>query len=187
MEVFHIVMASVVLALAVYVAMFPRVVYAPVPRTVLFFLLSVLAAVTFGSEVASKFELELPGFCFVTGGAAAVSFGMLGFLTHLTKPAEKIAVFHVDDEANNPVDLEVPGAIEIRLGPSAVQVTKFADKNTLVLIFPEQVEEAELRVKKTNLDPPYIGRVGYAGSRRTTLTLGVDLKQASVARQRNAQ
>ena len=176
MAVFHIVMASVVLVVAVYVAIAPRVVYAPVPRTVLFFLLSVLASVTISSEIASRFELNLPGFCFATGGAAAVCFAMLGFLTHLSKPAEKIAVFHVNDEKNNPVDLQIPGAIDVLLSATGLQVTKFVDRNTLVLIFPEQVEEVELRVKKTNLVSPYFGRVGYGGSRQTTLKLGEHLK-----------
>jgi hypothetical protein len=37
---------------------------------------------------------------------------------------------------------------------------------------------AEIWVKKTTVDPPYIGEVSYAGARQTRLILGQDLLPA---------
>jgi hypothetical protein len=47
------------------------------------------------------------------------------------------------------------------------------------LIFPDQVPEAEIRVRKTADGTPYVGVVSYAGSRQTTLRLGDQLKLLS--------
>jgi hypothetical protein len=70
-------MVIAILGVAVFVALSPRVVYAPQPRVVLYFLISVLVSILLGSEAAARLQLELPGFVFVSSGAAAVCFAML--------------------------------------------------------------------------------------------------------------
>ena len=175
MQVFRIVVMSVVLLLCVYVALSPKIVYAPVPRMVLFFLVSVFLAILFGAEAVSQLQLKLPGFTFVTAGAAALSLGTLWFLTKLSKPEEKIAVFHVLDDQGKPVSLEHKNAYKVLLSSSALQVTTFASGNTLICIFPEQVGEAELQVRLT-ANTTFSGNIGFAGSRQTKLILGKDLK-----------
>lgn len=177
MEVFRIVLLFVVLALGVFVALSPRVVYAPVPRVVLFFLVSLLLAILFGTAAMAQLKLELPGFTFVTAGAGALCLGTLWILTRLAKPEEKIAVFHVYDEAGQPVNLQGQGAFQVMLAGSGLQVTTFSSGvNTLVFIFPEQVGDVELLVKKTTNGKPYTGNISFAGSRQIKLFLGKDLK-----------
>jgi hypothetical protein len=180
MQIFRIVLMGVVLLLCVYVALSPKVVYAPVPRVVLFFLCSALLAILFGTEAASRLELELPGFTFVTAGAAALSLGTLWFLTKLAKPEEKIAVFHVVDEKGQKVSLEHANAYEVLLSGSGLRVATFASGNTLVCIFPEQVGEVELQVNKTT-GRTFSGMIGFAGVRQRKLVLGKDLKSQGAA------
>lgn len=175
MDIFRLVLVGVVLALGVFVALSPKVVYAPVPRIVLFFLISLLLAILFGAEAVAQLKLELPGFTFVTAGASALCLGTLWILTKLSKPEEQIAVFHVYDEKGAPVNLEWEGAYKVLLSSLGLHVTTFASGSTLVCIFPQQVGEAELQVKKRT-DETYVGTIGFAGSRQVKLVLGKDLK-----------
>jgi len=179
LEILRIVMVIAILGVALVVALSPRVVYAPQPRVVLYFLLSVLVSILLGAEAAARLQLELPGFVFVSSGATAVCFAMLWVLNRLSKPEEKVAVFHIDDETGEPVNLEWEGAVKVQLTVLGLEVTKLVSGNTLVLIFPEQVAEAEIRVRKTSGGKPYVGTVSYAGSMRTTLRLGDQLKLLS--------
>ena len=109
----RIVVMLIILGVAVFVALSPRIVYAPQPRVVLYFLLSILPAILFGTEAAVRLKLDLPGFSFISSGAAAVCFAMLWLLNHFSKPAEKIAVFYIYDEHDNPVDLQWKDAVEV--------------------------------------------------------------------------
>lgn len=180
MQIFRLVLMGVVLLLCVYVALRPKVVYAPVPRVVLFFLCSTFLAILFGAEAAARFELQLPGFTFITAGAAALSLGALWFLTKLAKPEEKIAVFHVVDEKGQKVSMEHNNAYEVLLSGSGLRVTTFASGNTLICIFPEQVGEVELQVNKTT-GKTFSGTIGFGGARQTKLVLGKDLKSQGAA------
>jgi hypothetical protein len=176
LETVRILMVIAILGLGLFVALSPRVVYAPQPRVVLYLLLSLLVSVLMGAEAVARLQLQLPGFVFVSGGATAVCFGMFWVLNHFSKPEEKVAVFYIDDEKGEPVNLEWDGAIEVRLTAQGLQATKFVSRNALVLIFPEQVGEAEIRVRKTSDGKRYTGTVSYAGTRRVTLRLGDQLK-----------
>lgn len=179
MEILRILMMIAILGVGLFVALSPRVVYAPQPRVVLHFLLSVFVSILLGAEAVAKLELQLPGFLFVSSGATAICFAMLWVLNHLSKPEEKVAVFYIDDEKGEPVNLEWDGALEVRLTAQGLQPTKFVSSNALVLIFPEQVGEAEIRVRQTGDGRPYVGTVSYAGTRKTTLRLGDQLKLLS--------
>ena len=178
MNIVRIVALSLILAVGIFVALSPSVIYAPTPKIVLYFLISLLPAIMFGAEASSRFEFKLPGFCFTTAGAFAACLGILVVLAHLSKPEEKIAVYHVFDESGQSVALDWNGALEVPVTSQGLTVTKFVDGNTVILIFPEQVGEAELRVKQYSSGPTYSGSVGYAGSRTVKLLLGDQLKVA---------
>lgn len=166
-----------ILCVGLYVALSPSLVYAPVPKVVLFCLISFLPAILFGAEAAAKFDLHLPGFAFTTAGAAAIALGTLLLLSHLAQPEQQISVFRIVDEHRQPVlGLDREGAVEVQLSDTAMTVTKFIDGNHVVLIFPEQVGECDMLVKPLLSGPTYSGKVGYAGNRQSELVLGQDLK-----------
>lgn len=165
----------VVLALGLYVAFSPTLVYAPVPRIVLFFLICLLPAILLGAEASSQFRLELRGFLFTTAGACAVFFGALVLLNYLSKPGEKIVVYQIVDEDRRPVPLNFPGALQVDVTGQAMTVTKFIDNNTLILVFPEQVSAVDISVRKDSFGPVYSGSVTYSGVKSYKLVLGKDL------------
>ncbi len=170
-----IVAIVLVLGLALYVAFTPDVVYAPVPKMVLFFLISIIPATLIGADVASKFSLKLPGIAFTTVGACAIFFAALTMLTKYAKPEEQIAVYEIIDENDEKVPLEW-GAVDIPITHKGMTVTKFVSGNAVALIFPEQVGKVPIRVKKAPAGKTYSGSVTYAGSRTSTLKLGKELK-----------
>lgn len=176
MKVIKVIAIAVILLLGIFIALSPGIFYAPVPRIVLFFLISLLPALLLGAEASSKFQLKLGGFIFTTAGACAVCFGALVLLTHLSKPEEKLAVFQIYDEQNEPIPLDWPNAITVPITNQGLTVTKFVAGNSVVLVFPEQVTVAELRVKKSPAGRTYTGEVTYTGTRISKITLGQQLK-----------
>ena len=165
-----------ILLLGFYVALSPGVVYAPTPKVVLYLLMSLLPAILFGAEAVSKFKLQLRGFIFTTTGAFAACLGLLVLLTYLSKPEEMIAVYQVLDENRQPVSLDWEGALQVSVTERGLTITKFVEGNTMVLIFPEQVGQAEVQVKRSPSGSIYSGQVSYAGSRTSKLYLGEQLK-----------
>ena len=165
-----------ILGLAIYVALAPNVVYAPTPRVVLFTLVALLPAILLGAEAATRFEFKLPGLIFTTAGVFAAFLGLLFLLNYLSKPTEQIAVYQVVNEQNEPVHLDWDGAINVAPTERGLSVTKFIEGNTVVLIFPEQVGQVEMSVKKSESSPIYSGLVNYAGTRTLKLKLGEQLK-----------
>lgn len=172
----RIVAAAVILCLLLLVALSPGLVYAPVPRVVLFLLSSVFLAALIGAEASSRFRLELPGFLFVTGGASALALGTLVLATNLSKPDRQIVVFEVVDERGEKVNLGVFGALEMQRHPSGLQPTYFVSGNSVVLIFPEQVVEQTILVRTTSTGRAYKGVVSYAKPPAAPLRLTEDLK-----------
>lgn len=164
------------LGLGFYVALNPNLVYAPTPRIILYFLISILPALLFGATAATKFQLKLPGFMFTTAGAFAACLGTLFVLSKLSEPKEKIAIYKIVDDKNNPVLIDWNGAINIDPTFGGISVTKFVQGNTVVVIFPEQVGEVEMAIKKSPMGQIYTGTIGYAGSRTSKLIVGKDLK-----------
>lgn len=123
----RVVVLILILLLGIFVALSPGVVYAPAPKVILYFLISLLPAMLFGAEASSKFQLRLPGFCFTTMGAFAACLGTLVVLTNLSKPAEKIAVFHILDESSQSVMLDWAGGVEVPLTDQGLTVSKFVE------------------------------------------------------------
>lgn len=176
----RVVVLVLILLVGLSVALSPALVYAPTPRVVLYFLISLLPAILFGAEVASKFEMKLPGFVFATGGAFAVCLGTLLVLSQLSKPEQQIAVFQVYDEHAHEVVLDWDGAVKVLPDPGGLSATKFVDGNIVILVFPEQAGEVKLQVKKESHGQPYVGTVTYAGNRTSELFLGKQLKLRTV-------
>jgi hypothetical protein len=170
--------AVLALIAAFVIALSPDVLYAPVPRTVLFFLLSLILAIFLGSEAVSQLQLQLPGFIFTTTGAVAVCFASLWVLTYLAKPEHQVVVLHIFAENGDEVSLDHSTAVKV-YSQGAVPVDHLSRGNKLVLIFPEQVGTVDLAIKPDPFGPAYTGQVSYTGTRITRLTLGKELKQAN--------
>lgn len=167
----------VVALVAVYVTLVPNVVYAPVPRNILFLLVALLPAYFVGVRASDNVNINLKWVVAkFTGTMAAVIF-LLILLVHLSKPEQQIAVFEVLDEHDQRVRLDREGAIVIQPGSQGVSATKYVDGNTLVLIFPEQLPSVNVAVRKVYDGPEYRGTVGYGGNRTMTLRLGQELKK----------
>lgn len=165
-----------ILALGGYIALTPGISYAPTPRVILFFIISTIPALLFGSEIKSHFKVTLPGFIFSVAGAGAIFFGALFILDHLAKPEEQIAVFSIYDEDGEELIIDAPGILEVKDTQSGLVVNDFVKRNTLVLIFPEQVTEVEVAIRKIAGSKAYRGVLRYSGNRQMNLTLGKDLK-----------
>ena len=179
MKILQIIAGVLILLLGIYVALNPALVYAPAPRVVLFFLIAFLPGLIFGLEVSSRLEFRLPGIIFTTAGAFAACLGALLIMNHISKPEEKIAVFRILDSNGDSVNLDASSAVEVPVTRAGLVVTKFVDRDTVVLIFPEQVGSAELKIKPNGHGPTYSGDVTYAGSRTYKLRLGTELKTSS--------
>jgi hypothetical protein len=177
MTKFQMICGFLILALIIYVAVRPTVVYAPTPRVILLFAVSTLPALLFGSQVKAQFDIKLGWLVFTTSGIFAACLGVLTVLIHFSKPEEKITVFQVFDEHKQPVNLEAKDAVGVPVTPSGLSVTKFVDGNTIIMVFPEQAGQAELRVKPMSTGPAYVAEVSYAGSRTAKLFFGQQLKQ----------
>lgn len=177
MDKLKIVVILLILFLGLFVALSPGLVYAPTPRVILYFLVSFLPGLLFGAEVASKFDLKMPGFCFTTAGACAICFGALVLLTNLSKPEQKIAVYQIYDQKREPLQLDWSGALTVPVTAEGFTVTKFVEGNSVILVFPEQIGEVDLVVKETSGGPSYVGKVGYTGTRTSKLYLGDQLKK----------
>ena len=175
MAVIRIIAILASLAIAVVVALSPTAVYAPTPRIILYLLASLIPAILFAGELSARLELHLPGFVFAATGAAALALATLIILTHYSKPEAQIAVFYVVDGNDNPVALDWKGAIEIPVSGTGITATRFVDGNALVLIFPEQLSQVDLRIKPSSNARPCVGTVSYAGTRQSKLVLGKHL------------
>jgi hypothetical protein len=165
-----------ILVLLLLVALTPGLVYAPVPRVILFLLSSIFLAVFIGAEASTQFKLKLPGFLFVTGGAGALALGTLFLLVYLTKPDKQVVVFEVLDSSGEKVNLGVFGALELERHPSGLQPTVFINGNAAVFIYPEQLVDQGIVVRTSTGGRAYRGTVSYARPPAVPLRISKDLK-----------
>jgi hypothetical protein len=172
-------MALAIFGLGFYVALKPSVVYtSATPEVVLYFLISLLPAILFGTEATTRFNLRLPGFCFVTGGALAACLGTLFVLSYLSKqsdlskPHEKIGLYHIKDHEGTDVSLD-DDSIDSR-------VKHYVDGNVLILVFPDRLGEVDMAVKQSHNGPSYRGKVRYASESDLLLDGGLQLKQGGI-------
>lgn len=160
-----------------YVALSPTTSYAPVPRIILFLLTSAGISILLGAEAATRFELKLRGFIFVTAGTAALAMFILWLATSAIKPELQVAIYDVYDEQGREVNMELDRLVELREMPTNRPGFFIARRNQLVVVFPEVVSEQTLRIRKTTDTPFYSGKISYAGTRKASLKLGTDLTQ----------
>jgi hypothetical protein len=173
LKVVRIVAIVAILIVALIVALSPSTFYAPVPRTILFWLSAIMPALLLGAEAANTtVRLKLPTLVITSTGAFAVCLAGLYFLTKMAKPEQQIAVYDVVDKQGQPVLLDVPGILDVKTTNTGLSVTHFEKGNTIVLIFPEQVAECVLNIKEASVDSRATPvTVGYAGNYRRTITL----------------
>ena len=163
-----------VLLLAVGVTFFPNLAYAPAPRVILFMLVALLPAILVGAEATTKFEFQLPGLLITAGGTFAAVLIVFFLLNYYAKPEQQIAVYEILDEDGQAAKLD---HVEAKANKQGLSATLYRQSNTIILIFPEQLPEVTVVVKKAFDGPEYRGTVGYAGSRTAPLKLGTDLQK----------
>jgi hypothetical protein len=164
------------LAVGVAVAFIPNLVYAPIQKVAIFFLLGLCPAVLLADKATTRFQLKLPGMVFTAGGAAAILFGLMFWLDRLSKPEEQIALYEIFDASGNPYPLQVAEFEVHRDRHTALTPSYFTDRNTIILIFPQQLPEADISIKDPLTQRTVRGTVSYTGSRTNKLTIGKELK-----------
>lgn len=174
---FRVAIGLAIVGLGVYVALSPGTIYSPVPRVVLFLLISILPAILFGSEAASRFTMDLKVFAFTTGGAFAVVMGCLVLLDHLSRPAYAVSIYQVVDRGGEPVSLEHDGAVTIGAGSGLPAFSHYVSGNSIIVVFPEQLPPLTLTIRHPPRPPSrktYSGAIHYTDA-KATLVLGKDL------------
>jgi len=178
----HIVriIAAVILVIVLIVVIFtPGVYYPPTQRVLLYLLSSLLVGLLIGADASTRFQLNLKLFSFVTAGSAALVVFLCWWLTFLSKPDVKMAVYRIVDEQGQIVDLNWDGAVELSTMPNGMKANAFIRGNEIVLIYPEQLEEQEMRVRRVPGDPGYSATVAFAGVRQFTLAIGKELNSTT--------
>lgn len=168
--------AIVILALLVFVALHPEASYAPVPRVILFLLASIFPAILIATTAATRFQLELKGFAFVSTGASAFFLGVLFAISYLAKPALQVIAFDVIDERGGKVNLSPSYAFEVSASMQGLKANYYIKGNSVVMIFPEQVVEQKITVKLAPDAPEYFATVNYAKPPANGLRIGTELK-----------
>ena len=163
-----------ILAFGVVIVAHPGLVLAPAPRVTLYFILSVAPAYLLAKNVQAQLELKMGPMMAVLGGSFAAFVTLLFVLTHLTKPEVQIAVYNVfakEDGVEMEVNLEGKDVVQVLRSGSGANVDSYVDGNTLILIFPEQVSEAEVQIRWPVSGPVYTEKLTYAGTRSSRLVL----------------
>ena len=171
----RVVGVAAIFLLMAYVALVPTATYAPVPRLMLFALASAAIAIFLGAEASTRFSFKLPGFVFITTGTAALALFVLWFLNNALKPDLQVAIYQVEDENGRELRVDMPDSVQLHEVPTGRPGFFVAQRNYLVVTFPELVPEQTIRIRKTTDGEYYRGKVTYAGARRATLRLGSDL------------
>lgn len=177
-NIVKLVIIFLLIGLGIYIVLFnPFIVYNSVPKIILFLLFSLLPAVLFGAEAQSKFKLNLPGFTFVTTGAAALCAGMLLLLVTLTKPEDRIAAFRVLDMNNQSINnLQREGAVKLYSESITERPKVMAENDLLVLLYKEQVSKITLEIAPTSVNIIYRGEINLNQKNNGNIILGEDLK-----------
>lgn len=165
------ILVAVLVALGVFVALMPSLTFAPVPKMMLLFLVSLLPAILFGSKITAQFNLEIKGMVISTGGMFASILILMLFFYSLTKPEQQIAVFQIyENSQTNKFILDLPDSVSFDANATNLFPTKYQTGNTLILIFPEQLGSISVRFK-SGQNIVYRKTLSYAGNRESIITL----------------
>ena len=141
----------VALATIAFVVLQPTAAYSPTARVVLLLLASPIPATLFGAIASTQFKMQLPGFAFATGGAAALVLGSVIVLYNLAKQDYYVARFNVVDDRGKDIELFpyiTPGAGELRVEGGDF----FVNGNTLVVLIRDGTSAIRVRMKPVQSD-----------------------------------
>lgn len=138
---------AVSVALVFYVLAFPHIVLAPTPRIIVLAVIALLPTVVITENIVAELRVEVEKkiYFHALGAAALVCFALWGLVT-LSRPDIQRAIYHVKEK-------NVGDALWISADRDSAQVraTKrggapvmYVSNSTIILDFPEQVEQATL-------------------------------------------
>jgi hypothetical protein len=164
-----------ILALGIFVVLRPAAVYTPVSGNILYVLVGIMVALLLGRQGQATFKWKAQSFYVFVAGSAALVFIALLLLSWLSRPGLMVSVFHVYTEEGEEVPLEGTGMFSVELPGSGISVGSVVQGNTVVLLFPEQQPEVDVKVRHGGAT--YFGAVSYAGERQSKLVLGEHLRR----------
>ena len=153
-----------ILALAFFVALNPNVAYAPTPRVILFFLMSILPAILFAGELQAKFNFSVGKFVAAGSGVFAAMMIILFVLDHLTKVELPITIYNVlraENKKTYPID--GPGVTNVESDGQGRTATVFTKGNQLLVIFHKDSPTAYIKVRSSDGEMQDV-TVQYSGS-----------------------
>lgn len=179
MKLLVLIVSMVIVVLVIFI---PNFYLNRTQMIIVFFLLATMLGILFGSETTSRtsFKFKLPGLIFSTVGATAIIFFAMFFFTQLSKPEKQIAVYHIYHENGDEVaGLDRDGVLKFLTTTEGYNVEYFIDDNTVIVVFPEQINQIEVDLRPVLSGPKYVGTLSYSGARKSKLSLGKDFKQVS--------
>jgi hypothetical protein len=138
---------AVCVALVFYVLAFPHIVLAPTPRIIVLALISLLPTVVITENIVAELRVEVAKkiYFHALGAAALVCFCLWG-LVKLSRPDIQRAIYHVKEKNIGDVlwisaDNE---SAQVRAAKRGGAPVMYVSGSTIILDFPEQVEQATL-------------------------------------------
>lgn len=142
-----IIVLAVCVFIVIYVLTRPSIVFAPTPRIVVFFALSILPIIVLTENISARLKVSIGnGLVFHATGATAVVFFGLFCLVKLSRPDIQRAIYHVKERGvGDAVWISANSdSAEVRAAKRGGAPVMYVSKSTIILDFPEQVEQATL-------------------------------------------
>ena len=166
----------VLVLIMLFVILRPGLIFSSVQRTIIFLIVGVMTAMAIGNQAVATMKIKLGWLVATYGGTAAVVVGLLWFLTSLSRPEVQVSVFHIITPDGSPYALEDGSVVEIETTKVGITPTSCTSRNTLIVLFPEQVEKVNLGIRYPPISGErYVGRITYTGTDGGTLIIGKDL------------
>lgn len=164
------VVIGILLVAAVVVVMIPGLVVTPTQRTVLFFLLALLASILMGRQAQAFFRFRQGPYLGVITGIWVVMFGTTILLSYLSKPDFTFGVFSFEYKGK-PIPLERPDALRAyQTNPTMTTPAHFVSGDRVVFMFPEQVFAVNVNIETPN-GKFFKGRLNYRGNQPSSVEL----------------
>lgn len=163
---------AVCLGVVVYVALQPSLAYAQTPKMVLFFVVSLLAAIVLASRlnpVEAQLEIKTKQIAFTAGGATAVLFALLILLAYLTTPEEHAMVLSFEEESGQAMSLD---ANVLKVTAGGREPSLCAEGERAYVLFRDNMPTLSIRLQ--NGDATYVAETPPAPFK--TLRVGRELQ-----------
>lgn len=134
--------------------------FTPTSRAITFFLCSTLAGILMGSKFTAKFSLKLPMACITASGATGALLATMFLLQNLTSTNLSVGVYHARNHDGQTINLD-PSSISVEISDNAIPPQVFANGSSLVVIFPQTTENANISVRSDNGDLSFTGCLRY--------------------------